>query len=144
MSYDKDQKKNIIEKVLVLITEMSMRDACIKLKVPDSTISAWMVATPELAGQYTHARSIYHDKLADDCMSIASEAMAKNHHGDIDNAAVQQAKLKIDSIRWYLSKVSRGKYGNHVTLANDVDNPLNVNKIELTVVDPKTTEGGDH
>jgi hypothetical protein len=63
--------------------------------------------------------------------------------GKPDNALVQQARLRVDTRKWLLSKMLPKKYGDKVTLTGDPEAPLRtVSRIELVPVEPERTSFG--
>ncbi len=92
-------------------------------------------AKTDLATRYAHARSLYHDLLAKEIMDISDEDIPKDAYGKTDNALVQQARLRVDSRKWLLSKLAPKKYGDRLTVAGDDDNPVVIQRIERKVID---------
>jgi predicted Zn-dependent protease len=106
----------------------------------DSTIELWgeidSEERPGFAGRYAQARERCLRRLADEALAIADKPCLFN--GIPDNALVQQARLQIDTRKWYLSKLLPRQFGDKVTqeLTGDPDRPL-VTMIQLVPVAPK-------
>ena len=106
----------------------------------DSTIELWGETDsedrPGFVGKYARARERCLRRLADEALVIADKPCLFN--GIPDNALVQQARLQIDTRKWYLSKLLPRQFGDKVTqeLTGDPDRPL-VTMIQLVPVSPK-------
>ena len=64
--------------------------------------------------QYTHAREIQFEHMAEDIMDISDELPSMTAEGKYDSAAVQHQRLRVDSRKWLLSKLAPKKYGDKV------------------------------
>jgi hypothetical protein len=106
----------------------------------DTTIERWgeidSEERPGFSGRYARARERCLRRLADEALVIADKPCLFN--GIPDNALVQQARLQIDTRKWYLSKLLPRQFGDKVTqeLTGDPDRPL-VTMIQLVPVPPK-------
>lgn len=130
------EKQEKIDAVLALVPDMSVRLACDGAGVPYSTFSNW-VTNADLQGRYTAARTLYHEKLAGEILSLADEPIDKDDFGKTDNGLVQQRRTQIDSRKWLLSKLAPKKYGDRLMLAGDEDHPVTVQAVQLKVIDNK-------
>jgi hypothetical protein len=90
--------------------------------------------------RYTVAREIGYERMADEVIAI-SDADYRMEDGLVDNAAVQQARLRSDNRKWLLSKMLPRKFGDRVTaeVVGDANAPL-LTRIELVAVAPKVIE----
>ena len=89
------------------------------------TIFRWLANQPEFQRLYelaclsrTHALAEEIIAISDDDSADWIEEPAKHGAGVIrraDNAAVQRARLKVDSRKWLLSKLQPRKYGDRVS-----------------------------
>lgn len=133
--YTDEDKRNIIVQVLEHMTEMSLTQACDKVGVPKSTVWQWIGKDPDTGAQYARARSLYADNLFEKMIYIAFEEPLVTNANGIDNAAVQDKRCRIDTIKWILARAKPDKYGDRLQLAGDKDNPLNiVGKVERVVI----------
>lgn len=70
--------------------------------------------------QYARARESQADKMAEDILSIADEAVVEaKHQGedvilDISASAVARNKLRVDARKWLAAKMAPKKYGDKV------------------------------
>ncbi len=103
-----------------LATGKSMRTVCKPDDMPDmSSVFRWLAAYPDFCKQYTRAKEEAADALAEETLEIADSGendwMASN---DPDNPGyrfngehIQRSKLRVDTRKWYLSKIKPKKYG---------------------------------
>ena len=69
-----------------------------------SPLFLWLRGHPEFSEQYARAREEQADAISDECLEIAEK-----------EPDVQRAKLKIDTRKWFASKMKPKKYGERVT-----------------------------
>lgn len=69
--------------------------------------------------QYTHAREIQIEHMAEDIMEISDELPAMTSEGKYDSAAVQHQRLRVDSRKWLLSKLAPKKYGDKIDVTSN-------------------------
>lgn len=93
----------------------------------DSTFLDWCNSNPELAEQYTRARAERADRIFEDLTEIAYSEPNIDEHGKVDSGWVQLQRLKIDTHKWMLGKMSPKKYGDKIDLTSDGE------KINITV-----------
>lgn len=120
----------------------SLRKICTGEDFPSiTTVWRWLSAREEFSKQYARAREEQAEFLADEIISIADELMPVGIDGKIDSAAVNQARLKIDSRKWVASKLKPKRYGDSTTLKGDADSPLKmdatINIISVSANKPK-------
>lgn len=111
----------------------SLRAICGADDMPaKSTVLAWLLdgEHKEFSDQYARAREIQAELLADEVMDISDdgtndwmERATKKGGVEIvfDHEHVQRSKLRVDSRKWYLSKVLPKKFGERAAL--EVSNP---------------------
>jgi hypothetical protein len=88
------------------------------------------------AAKYARARAIGYECLADEIIDISDAPIM--FEGRPDNALVQQARLRSDNRKWFLSKVLPKRFGDKVTteVTGDPSAPL-LTRIELVAVPPR-------
>jgi hypothetical protein len=74
-----------------------------------STVYKWLATIPSFAEAYAQARATLVERWADEIVTLADEPVAPN-----DNAAVQRARLRVDTRKWLMSKLAPRKYGDRV------------------------------
>lgn len=98
----------------------SLRSICADAKMPSlATVCNWLAAGKEpFLEQYTRAREIQAELMADDIVGIADRAKNK------DDAPAK--KLQMDARMWVASKLLPKKYGENkeLKLTGDKDNPI--------------------
>jgi hypothetical protein len=93
-----------------------------------STVCAWVLKDPVFREQYAHARAVQAELLADEIFSIADDGSndwQETKHGPMFNKeAVQRSALRVDTRKWYLSKVLPKVYGDKLIHQGDADKPI--------------------
>jgi len=85
---------------------LSMRKACLKFGVRASNFLQYVDQSGK-KDQYARAREAACDVLADKLLEVAGETILPGQNGGLDAASVSYAKLKVDTIKWQLSKQSK-------------------------------------
>ena len=76
-----------------------------------STIVRWCEHYPEFEVLYARAKAEGIDALVEDTIRISDEPLPSNDKGGVDPGAVSQAKLRIETRRWYAERLAARKYG---------------------------------
>lgn len=112
---------------------------------PRSVIHRWLLLHPEFADQYTRAKEVQADEMFDEILDIAD-----SKQGDVttdefgnekpNNEYIQRSRLRVDTRKWYLSKVLPKKYGERIEthLTGGTTN-RNLN----TTIDPKDMDNAE-
>ena len=82
---------------------------------PDrSTINDWIATDREgFADQYARARDVGLDVMADELLQISDEqAVVYTKTGAAFDPDVQRDRLRVDTRKWYLSKLAPKRYGD--------------------------------
>lgn len=91
------------------------------------TIRQWGMA-PEFATQYARAREAMLDFWADEIVDIADDTSRdtiETEKGEIPNTEwINRSRLRVDSRKWIMSKLSPRKFGDRIEVAGDPDAPL--------------------
>lgn len=96
------------------------------------TVYNWLLDPDHKDGflqQYKEARELQADHLADETLEIADDAtndwmdrQIGGEDGDtirvIDHEHVQRSKLRVDTRKWYVSKVAAKKYGDKLDVTS--------------------------
>lgn len=95
------------------------------------TVGSWIDHPdhPERAKQYARAREVRADKLVEEIMTIADDGsndtyVDENGKTKIDWDVVARSKLRVDSRKWFASKLAPKMYGDRTVLAGDPEAPL--------------------
>ena len=119
--YDEAVAQVICERI---IEGQSLREICRDPDMPGKdTVYKWLAVTPTFSDAYARAREHQCDAWADDMREIADDAtndymerLSKN--GDIERVVnpetVQRSKLRIDTLRWLMSKYSPRRFGDKI------------------------------
>lgn len=102
----------------LLMRGYSLRKACLAHEdMPDqSSVFNWLHKYPEFFEQYTRARQVQAERLADEIIDLADDDQ-KDVSGELqmpNGVAVQRSRLMVDTRKWYLSKVLPKIYGDKV------------------------------
>tara|TARA_R110000803_G_scaffold180950_1_gene243336 strand:+ start:73 stop:483 length:411 start_codon:yes stop_codon:yes gene_type:complete len=134
MATKTDKQQKITEVLTQMREGKSLRQASQMAGVARQTFLDWVDKDQELAGQYAHARAAMIDKIADDIMTIADEELVATGEGRVDSAMVQKQRLRVDTRKWLLSKLSPKKYGDKLELSGDEQAPVSIQRIERVIV----------
>src|SRR4051812_5457563 len=85
--------------------------ACEKLGIAYRTFRSWLARHPEFEKQYDRAMRLRCDAMAEEALEIGDSADGGNA------AAVQKARLQVDTRRWLLSKLLPERFGDRVELS---------------------------
>lgn len=100
----------------------SLRKICEDEGLPEArTVHYWLLdpEKKEFFQQYAKAREIQAEQLFDELLEIADQSSDVIVGDDkSDNARVQSSKLKVDTRKWYLSKVLPKKFGEKVDVTS--------------------------
>ncbi|OBW92992.1 terminase small subunit [Gallibacterium salpingitidis] len=107
---------------MLLAQGESLRKICTRPGMPTrQTVFNWLNENQKFFDQYARARESQADFLLDEMLDIADCATPED---------VSVAKLRVDSRKWYITKVAPKKYGDRI--AQEISG-VNGNAIELTV-----------
>jgi len=135
---DSEDREKICKMVLEgMMSGLSAFKACKAAGVPNSTFSTWLVDDAELSERYARAREVLIEKMASDLMDIADTPVGSTDSGQTDSGAVQKQRLQVDTRKWLLSKLAPKRYGDKLELSGDQNNPLQLQVIKRTIIDPK-------
>ena len=98
------------------------------------------------SAKYTRARELGYLRLADELLDIADDGrndwMLRRGEEDAGWTAngehLQRSRLRVDTRKWLLSKMLPKVFGDKIEHAASAENPLFPQRIEITVVRPKT------
>jgi hypothetical protein len=108
----------------------SLRRICLSDHMPSEKTVRWWVIRNEhgMAEEYTQARDLGLDTLADEILEIAdTPQMGEETRTGPDGKTVTKAemyqhrRLRFDARRWYLSKLAPKKYGDKLDLMHRGD-----------------------
>lgn len=110
----------------------SLRSICRDEELPDkATFFRWLRANPSLRDQYTRAKLEGCSAMAEDAIDIADdgsndwmESNDPNNPGyDFRGEHVQRSKLRVETRKWFLSKLQPKVYGEKsaVELSGSLD-----------------------
>lgn len=118
----------------------------------DVTIYRWAAENPEFQSLYARAREHYVIVLGEEIVSISDDETkdsievtdAKgNTYVQANHAAVQRARLKVDTRKWLMSKLLPKQYGERAEEKKSEDILTTAQKIRQAVVDMEATVPAD-
>lgn len=115
----------------------SLRSICKDNHIPDmSTVIAWNLDDREgFSKQYARSRQIQAELLADEIFEVSDDGSNDWQEGKfgpmLNGEAVARSRLRVDTRKWYLSKVLPKVYGEKI----DVNNSGTVEVIKRVVSD---------
>ena len=130
------------DRICELLSEgHTLRQIARELGCDASAIAHWVREDQDAGGafsqQYARAREIGFGMMSEEIIAI-SDADYTGPDGFVDNGAVQQARLRSDNRKWYLSKMLPRQYGDKVTQEiTGEDGGALITRIELVPVDVK-------
>ncbi len=133
----------------------SLREICRDENMPPpSTVRNWVLDDREgFAAQYARARELQAEALVDEIIEISDDGtndwMDRKSESEkgagilsgqvLDQEHMQRSKLRVDTRKWFASKVLPKKYGEKMHHAGDEDNPV-VHKHEVSLPPLMTRE----
>ena len=117
----------------------SLRAAAKENGIAASTVLDWTQANATFGEQYTRARQIGYQLLADELIEIADDSsgdVIETEDGPKANAEfTARSRLRLDTRKWMLSKMLPKVYGDKLELGGELNH--RVEKVVREVVDPK-------
>ena len=105
----------------------SLASICCVEEMPDErSVRRWARNHGDFGAKYAVARRLGYEKRADELLEIADDSSADwidtdDGHRVLNAAHVNRARLMIDTRKWLLSKMLPKVYGDHLTIAGDLD-----------------------
>jgi hypothetical protein len=113
------------ETVALICERMSegegLRKICSDLEMPDrGTVLRWLDKHEEFRHQYARARESMMDYYAEEILEIAWDGSGDSYvDGDgrtrTDHEVVARSRLKVDTLKWLMSKLAPRRYGDKLT-----------------------------
>ena len=105
----------------------SLRAVCRDSHLPAApTVCLWVDTRPAFAERYARARAACVERWADEIIELADEPVPAG-----DNAAVQRARLRVDTRKLLMSKLAPRKYGDRVEHVIKTGNAADLTDDEL-------------
>jgi hypothetical protein len=151
MRVDSKYTPEVADFILEKLAEgVSLREICREHDcAPDeSTVRKWALDDVEgFAVRYTRAREIGYHSMADEIFDIADDGRndwmerTNARTGETDQVPnhenINRSRLRVDSRKWFLSKVLPKIYGDKLALTGADGGPMeNITKIERIIVRP--------
>lgn len=129
----------------------SLRAICRDKDMPNaSTVHAWVLDNEEFSKQYESARLMQAHHMFEELLEIADdgtndwttrESKDGTEYEVVNPEVVARSRLRVDTRKWFLSKVAPKIYGDKLELAGDKDNPLELKTTIVLAAAKKALEG---
>ena len=131
MKYPEEQKTKFINEICERISKgESLRSVLRDENMPSaSNFFEWIDSKQEYQKQYARATELRAEYLFDEIDEIANHT-SEDHTPFTGGNVVQRDKLRIDAIKWKLSKMMPKKYGDQIKVEHD-------GSLQITVKPPQ-------
>jgi transposase-like protein len=105
----------------------SLRQVCRDKGVPESTVRQWVRDNRDgFGGQYQAARVLQVEAWSDQIIERANR----------EDLEPNDKRLRVDTLKWLMSKLAPKRYGDRLLVAGEVENPIQVlhKQIDLTLL----------
>ncbi|WP_447874751.1 terminase small subunit-like protein [Serratia fonticola] len=156
-----DYTEELAEIICLRLAEgESLRSVCRDDEMPSKqAVLRWLARNEQFRAQYVRAKEEGAEAIAEELFDIADdgtndwmEKLDKDGEAigyQLNGEHVQRSKLRIDTRKWYLSKIMPKKYGDRVqydqtiTMADRTDDDIDKRIRELMNGQPAAPEGDD-
>lgn len=122
----------------------SLRTICMADDMPNkATVFRWLAANKMFSDQYTRAREVQAETMAEDILQIADDGANDTYVDDEGNRrtdydVIARSKLRVDARKWLASKLAPKKYSDKIDLnhGGQAGNPVEV-KTKVVMVPSK-------
>jgi len=98
----------------------SVKDACREVGIRAARLHEWVREDSVLAQVYARAREQQAHSLAERAIAVSREAYGR------DTAGVQAARLEVDTLKWYVSKIAPKLYGERLVIEDEGEKVVRV------------------
>lgn len=128
-----------------LASGRSLRDVCREAEMPaQSTVFLWLSKHSGFSEQYARAMEARTNALAEEILDIADDSANDVHVTEdgkelIKSEVIARARLRVDTRKWLMSKMSPRKYGDKISqeVSGPGGEPIEtVTRIERIIVRP--------
>jgi hypothetical protein len=109
----------------------SVRHIATALKCSPSGVLKWIDKQPEGREHYARAKAEMAEFYASELMAIANEPVPVSIFGTLDSGAVQDKRLRVDTVKWISSKLLPKVYGDKLDLTSGGDRLANLSDEQL-------------
>jgi hypothetical protein len=102
---------------LMVSDGLSLRKCCLQVGLDPARFLRAVDAAPDLAKQYARARQALLDKMADEILELADAPIPVLDNGGTDNGLVRHRQLRVDTRKWFLSKLAPKIYGDRLDVS---------------------------
>ena len=119
----------------------SARAMCAEAGISQRVLWAWLTSDAELMTQYLRAREMCIDAYAEEIIEISDDGSRDTYTDEkgkevIDRDVIARSQLRIDTRKWYASRLAPKKYGDKLSAAqdgSDMGKPV-VHRVEVAFI----------
>lgn len=118
----------------------SIAEICRNQEAPSQdTVYKWVLEGGRFAEMYAQARQIQAERLFDELLRISDQLDEVGPDGKRDRAAIDRARLMIDTRKWILAKMLPKKYGDlsKLEISGNPLRPLKLQPVAPSIADVK-------
>lgn len=107
-----------------------------------TTVFKWLSENEAFAKQYVRARELQAEHFVDEIIAIADSPNTTVNPvtREPELRDPQRDRLRVDARKWVASKLAPKKYGDKIALTGADGGPVQFERIERRIVDPKVSE----
>lgn len=98
----------------------SVQEACREAGIRAARLHEWTREDSVLASMYARAREQQAHSLAEHAIAVSRAAYGR------DTAGVQAARLEVDTLKWYVSKIAPKLYGERLVVEDEGEKTIRV------------------
>jgi hypothetical protein len=142
----------ILEKLAEGLSLKEICRECDQVTVDEKTVRTWAIDDVQGFGaRYSKAREVGYHSMADEIFDIADDGRndwmdrTNSKTGEVEqvpnNEHMNRSRLRVDTRKWFLSKVLPKIYGDKIAVTGNEGGPVeSVLRIERVFIDPKGRE----
>lgn len=115
----------IVDKILNELANSSkgLQKICKENNISTPKFREFIVSNKEAGNKYAHARSLQieciENEITDLCEEMANKIESGSVTPDIASAAVSNLRIRVEALKWLLSKLAPKKYGDKLDVTSD-------------------------
>ena len=147
MAYSKEAKETIFKEVFDKVSKGAALRTVLKGEgMPDAvTFYKWLDKDEDKIKQYARATSERADSIFEDMLDIADDQegdvyIDKDGNEQVNHNINQRARLRVDTRKWYLSKLAPKKYGDKQAIEHIFKESTPFKSLDLDVPEDNSAE----
>jgi hypothetical protein len=123
---------------LIETSNGSIPSKCKIIGVAPETFYKMLNSNEANAKRYARAKELQCSVMFESMVEISNEALPSTASGSLDGAAVQDKRVRIDTLKWALSKMMPKKYGDKIDMTTNgkdiVEKQIDINDLSPEAV----------